>query len=66
MMYHYKSKETMKAYITPELIVNIPNMVLMMDKGSDPDPEGEILGKGRWDNEDDVKKETDSWTDGLW
>ncbi|MCR4614307.1 MAG: hypothetical protein K5778_09925 [Bacteroidaceae bacterium] len=24
------------------------------------------LSKGRWDNEDDVKKETDSWTDGLW
>ena len=24
------------------------------------------LGKGRWDTESDVDKETDSWNDGLW
>ena len=24
------------------------------------------LGRGRWDTESDVDKETDSWNDGLW
>ena len=26
----------------------------------------EQLGKERWDDTEDLKKENDSWTDGLW
>lgn len=67
MMFNYsKSMKAMKTkYSTPEMKVRVFSMDLMISKESNPNDD-EILGKGRWDNEDDVKKETDSWTDGLW
>lgn len=58
----------MKKYIEPEMRWHNPKEPLMdnIGVGSNPDDDGEILGKGRWDSESDIDKETDSWNDGLW
>ena len=59
----------MKKYIEPEMRWHNPKEPLMeiIGVGSTPTDDTEpILGKGRWDSESDVDKETDSWNDGLW
>ena len=57
----------MKKYIEPQVFWN-ENVEPLMENigvGSKPDDEGDILSKERG-YDDDVKKETDSWSDGLW
>lgn len=57
----------MKKYIEPQVFWN-ENVEPLMENigvGSNPDDEGDILGKERG-YDDDVKKETDTWSDGLW
>ena len=51
-------------YITPTLKVHTPKIELMISKESNPNDD-EILGKRRYDDVDD-KKESDTWSDGLW
>lgn len=57
----------MKKYIEPQVFWN-ENVEPLMENigvGSKPDDEGDILSKERG-YDDDVKQETDSWSDGLW
>ena len=56
----------MKKYIEPQVMwnENVEPLMQTIGVGSNPNEE-EILGKERGDD-NEFKKETDSWNEGLW
>ena len=56
----------MKKYIEPKMQIGAGVIGDDIAQGIGQGSVDEQLGKERWDDTEDLKKENDSWTDGLW